>query len=126
MFATLRQRVTRLQSEVERLRATLRTTTAQAEAQARQAAAALGVHVPDHRVDADVVDMAAPARGVRAAAGTALKRLGQGVLGLVALAMLGLALWSLGLFVSVSLLAFVIVTRGLGLRVDLSPRGAAA
>jgi hypothetical protein len=38
---------------------------------------------------------------------------------LLAMSILGIALWSLGIFVGSALLAFVVVTRGLGLRIDI-------
>jgi hypothetical protein len=47
------------------------------------------------------------------------RRTSQGLMVLLAMSILGIALWSLGIFVGSALLAFVVVTRGLGLRIDI-------
>jgi len=106
----------------------VREATSSARATAEQALSSMGLR-PAAFDDGDVIDVA-PA----AASGTALildtvkrlaKRTSQGVLLFVAVAVLGIAMWSLGLFVGAALLAFVIVTRGLGLRIDIAaPRPA--
>lgn len=107
----------------------MREATSTARATAEQALNSMGLR-PAAFDDGDVIDVDPAPPG----SGTALifdtvkrlaKRTSQGVLLVVAVAVLGIAMWSLGLFVGAALLAFVIVTRGLGLRIDVAaPRPA--
>ena len=107
----------------------MRQATATARATAEQALVAVGMR-PAVVDDSTVVDVgpAAPVTGgalILDAVKRLARRTSQGVLLFVAVAVLGVALWSLGLFVGAALLVFVIVTRGLGLRLDVAtPRPA--
>lgn len=75
--------------------------------------------------DADTIDVEPPRRGlVDGAVRSVVRQTTRGMLVFAAAVLLGAALWSLGIFVGASLLAFVVVTRGLGLRIDVSPRPA--
>ena len=102
----------------------MRQATATARANAEQALVAMGVR-PAAFDDSAVIDVG-PAASVTGGAlildavKRLAKRTSQGVLLFVAVAVVGIALWSLGVFVGAALLAFVIVTRGLGLRIDLA------
>jgi len=120
MMDTFAARIERLRRQVDELRGVVK----DAQVQATQALAALGVKPP--APEPETIDVTPPDTSLAGRARGALKLVTQGALIVVAFAVLGVALWSLGLFVSASLLAFVIVTRGLGLRVELSPRGATA
>ena len=108
----------------------MRTATWAARASAEQALVAMGIRPADFgaRDAGDIIDVTPPATGAGLILDTVkrlAKRTSQGVLLFVAVAVLGVALWSLGLFVGAALLAFVIVTRGLGLRIDVAaPRPA--
>jgi hypothetical protein len=116
----LHEHQARLRRQVEATARAVR----QAQAQTEQAMAALGLKPPGP--DAPVIDVEAPGGGLVKGAIRGLARNAlRGALLLATLVLLGAALWSLGIFIGASLLAFVVVTRGLGLRIDLStPRPA--
>ncbi len=83
---------------------------------------ALGLPPPD---DSPVIDVGEAPTTLTGKVAAIAKVVSRGVLAVVAIALLGFALWSLGMFVSASLVAFVVMTRGLGLRIEV-PRAAAA
>ncbi len=85
------------------------------EAQAELAKERFGLPTRATNKD-DVVDIGPPT-GVLTALGVAVKRTAQGCLLAASFALLGVALLSLGMFAGAAALAFVVITRGLGLRV---------
>lgn len=97
-----------------------------ARARTEQAMQALGLSPP--RPEADVIDVDVNTDANHGLVGGAVRGLvrhtTRGLLLVAAAVLLGAALWSLGIFLGASLLAFVVVTRGLGLRIDVSPRPA--
>ena len=87
------------------------------EQQVEQAKVRFGLQsAPQKR--SDIVDVG-PRAGLRSTLAVALKRGAQGLLLAGSFALLGFALLSLGMFAGAVALAFVVVTRGLGLRVDV-------
>lgn len=114
----LQEHQARLRRQVEATARAVR----QARAQTEQAMAALGLQppAPETVIDVDTRGGGLVKDAVRGLARQALR----GTLFLATLVLLGAALWSLGIFIGASLLAFVVVTRGLGLRIDVSPRPA--
>jgi hypothetical protein len=83
------------------------------------ALAAVGVPRPDP-AERDVIDVGSGSGNIAVDAVKQLvRRTSQGLMLLLAISVLGVALWSLGIFVGAALLAFVIITRGLGLRIDI-------
>jgi hypothetical protein len=72
----------------------------------------------------DVVDVGAPASVLRTVAAVA-KRSVQGVLLAVSFGLLGFALVALGMFAGAAALAFLVITRGLGLRINVKGPAAA-
>ncbi|MDP2339333.1 MAG: hypothetical protein Q8O67_00125 [Deltaproteobacteria bacterium] len=68
----------------------------------------------------DVVDVGPRSRvGVFQVLASVAKRSAQGVLLAVSFGLLGFALLSLGMFAGAAALAFLVITRGLGLRIDV-------
>lgn len=123
-FDSIHARTARLRRQVQATRRAVD----DARAQTVQALERLGVRPPtgDASADGPVVDVEASDGGVGGAVRGLVRRTGQGIFFVVAVVLLGAALMSLGMFVAASLLAFVVVTRGLGLRVDLGPRASVA
>jgi hypothetical protein len=119
-FDHLRDHRERLRRRVDAVARDLR----QARDETGRAMAALGLSPP--APEGDIVDVEVdPAGGAVVGAVRGLVRqTTRGLLLVVAAVLLGAALWSLGIFLGASLLAFVVVTRGLGLRIDVSPRPA--
>lgn len=94
-----------------------------ARAQTEQALRTLGLEPPTP--DVHVVDVETGGHGiVGGAVRGVIRQTTRGLMLLASAILLGAALWSLGIFLGASLLAFVVVTRGLGLRIDMSPRPA--
>jgi hypothetical protein len=116
---TFQERMARLRRRVHATRRAVDDMRTQATAALEQ----LGVR-PRSTPAGAVVDVVAADAGVGGAVRGLLRRTGQAMVLMVSAALLGAALWSLGIFMATSLLAFVIVTRGLGLRVDLGPQAA--
>jgi hypothetical protein len=122
-FDSIHARTARLRRQVQATRRAVD----DARTQTVQALERLGVRPPTGEASGDagpVVDV--EAGGVGGAVRGLVRRTGQGIFFVVAVVLLGAALMSLGMFVAASLLAFVVVTRGLGLRVDLGPRASVA
>jgi len=117
-FDSIHARTARLRRHVQATRRAVD----DARAQTVQALERLGVRPPTAAAG-PVVDVEASDRvvGLGGVVRGLVRRTGQGIFFLVAVVLLGAALMSLGMFVAASLLAFVVVTRGLGLRVDLGP-----
>ena len=108
----LRRRVDAVSREVHRARA-----------QTEQALRTLGLEPPPP--DADVIDVDTGRHGlVGGTVRSVVRQTTRGLMLFAAAILLGAALWSLGIFLGASLLAFVVLTRGLGLRIDVSPRPA--
>jgi hypothetical protein len=105
----LRRRVNTVSRDLRRVRA-----------ETGRAMASLGLSLAP---EGDVVDVAPPKSGGGALRGL-VRQATRGVLLVAAAILLGAALWSLGIFLGASLLAFVVVTRGLGLHIDVAPRPA--
>ncbi len=119
MFDAFSRRFERLRLQV---RAVRRAAT-EARAQTDQALRAFGID--SARAAAPVIDVAADRRGPAAVATAVGKAMLQGAAIATAAILLGLALLSLGIFAGAAALAFVVVTRGLGLHIDLrAPRAA--
>jgi hypothetical protein len=119
MFDAFSRRFERLRQQVR----AVRRAAAAARAQTDQALRALGVD--PGRTAAPVIDVAAARRGAAAHLHAAGRRALQGAAVASAAILLGLALLSLGIFAGAAILAFVVVTRGLGLHIDLrAPRPA--
>jgi len=94
-----------------------------ARAQTEQALRTLGIEPPPP--DADVIDVETGDHGlVGGAVRSVVRQTTRGLMLVAAAVLLGAALWSLGIFLGASLLAFVVLTRGLGLRIDVTPRPA--
>jgi hypothetical protein len=118
-FDRLRDHRDRLRRRVDAVAHDVR----RARAETDQALRHLGFTPPTP--DADVIDVEAPRHGlVGGAVRGVVRQTTRGLMLLAAAVLLGAALWSLGIFLGASLLAFVVVTRGLGLRIDVSPRPA--
>lgn len=111
VFPDLPRRWERLRRQVR----AVRRATDDVKAQTDRALRALGVHTGPSAPVVDVGD------GARAAWRGIASRATQGIAVAVATVLLGMALVSLGFFVGAALLAFVVLTRGLGLRVELRP-----
>ena len=116
---TFQERIARLRRRVHATRRAVDDVRSQAASALEQ----MGVR-PRSDPAGSVVDVVAAGAGFGAALRGLARRTGQGIVLMVSAALLGAALWSLGIFMATSLLAFVIVTRGLGLRVDLGPQAA--
>lgn len=96
-----------------------------ARARAEQVLLSVGVELPKADTG-DVIDVDTDGSLIRNTVKQLVRRTSQGLMLFVAVAVFGVALWSLGIFVGAAMLAFVVVTRGLGLRIDLAmPRAAA-
>lgn len=108
----------RLRRQVEATARAIR----KAQAQTEQAMSALGLSPP--APEAPVIDVAPRGGLVNDAVRGLARATLRGALFLATLVLLGAALWSLGIFIGASMLAFVVVTRGLGLRIDVTPRPA--
>ncbi|HEY1100543.1 MAG TPA: hypothetical protein VGF99_16500, partial [Myxococcota bacterium] len=94
-------------------------------ARAEQVLLSLGVELPKADTG-DVIDVDTDGSLIRNTVKQLVRRTSQGLMLFVAVAVFGVVLWSLGIFVGAAMLAFVVVTRGLGLRIDLAvPRAAA-
>ena len=118
-FESLQEHQSRLRRQVEATARAVR----QARAQTEQAMAALGLQQAGP--ETPVIDVEPRPGGLVHDAVRGLARQAiRGALLLATLVLLGAALWSIGVFIGASLLAFVVVTRGLGLRIDVSPRPA--
>lgn len=113
-FSALRRRVRGFKKRVDDV-----------QQRADAALVALGIPRPDPAAH-DVIDVGSGSGNIVVdAVKQVVRRTSQGLMLLVAMSVLGVALWSLGIFVGAALLAFVIVTRGLGLRIDIPvPRAA--
>jgi hypothetical protein len=124
LFDSIHARTARLRRQVRATRRAVQ----DARAQTVQALERLGVRPPtaDASGAGPVVDVEASGGGVGSVVRGLVRRTGQGIFFVVAVVLLGAALMSLGMFVAASLLAFVVVTRGLGLRVDLGPQAGVA
>jgi hypothetical protein len=124
-FDSIHARTARLRRQVQATRRAVD----DARAQTVQALERLGVRPPTGNASGDagpVVDVEPSDSGVGGVVLGLVRRTGQGIFFVVAVVLLGAALMSLGMFVAASLLAFVVVTRGLGLRVDLGPQASVA
>lgn len=107
-FSAVRRRVRAFRKRVDEV-----------QHRADAALAALGVPRPDPS-EHDVIDVGSGSGNIVVDAVKQLaRRASQGLMLLLAMSVLGVALWSLGIFVGAALLAFVVVTRGLGLRIDI-------
>jgi hypothetical protein len=110
-FSALRRRVRQFKKRVDEV-----------QQRADAALVALGVPRPDPSA-ADVIDVGSGSGNIVVDTVKQLaRRTSQGLMLLLAMSVLGIALWSLGIFVGSALLAFVVVTRGLGLRIDIPVR----
>jgi len=96
----------------------------QARAETERAMASLGLCPPAPEGEVVDVDPVVGIGVVTSAVRGIVRQTTRGLLLVAAAVLFGAALWSLGIFVSTSLLAFVVVTRGLGLHIDLAPRPA--
>lgn len=117
-FDRLRDHRDRLRRRVDAVSRDLR----RARAETERAMASLGLSPP--APEGDVVDVDPPGTVVGGAVRGLVRQTTRGVLLVAAAILLGAALWSLGIFLGASLLAFVVVTRGLGLHIDVAPRPA--
>jgi hypothetical protein len=107
-LSALRRRVRQFKKRVDEV-----------QQRADAALVALGVPRPDPSA-ADVIDVGSGSGNIVVDTVKQLaRRTSQGLMLLLAMSVLGIALWSLGIFVGSALLAFVVVTRGLGLRIDI-------
>jgi hypothetical protein len=110
MFVPVGSRLHRLRSRVR----AVRRAASEARQQTEQALQALGVNTG--RPAAQVIDVD-PRR--QSMFQVIAARTLQGLAVAASMVLLGIALWSLGMFLGASLLAFVVVTRALGLHIDL-------
>lgn len=112
----LRDRLHQLRLQLGDAERRLRDVRTQTEA----AMTAMGMLTPTPQDQAPIIDVGPASSSPVVAVFNALARACVRGLSFVAgVVLLGAALWSLGIFVSTALLAFVVVTRGMGLRVDV-------
>lgn len=97
---------------------------AEFETQAELVRERFGLQSPQQNKQDVVVDVGARV-GVVGVVASLAKRTVQGVLLATSFALLGFAMLALGMFAGAAALAFLLITRGLGLRVDLPSRPAA-
>ena len=100
---------------------------AEFEAQAELAKERFGLQTGPKKRDDDVIDVgpSARSRGLVSTLGSLAKRSAQGILLVTSFALLGIAMLALGLFAGAAGLAFWVITRGLGLRIDVKGPAAA-
>ena len=104
--------------------------TKQARVRAASALLALGIQ-PPVADRSEVIDVQPTRSGhlivdtVKRLARQTSQGVSKGIALCVGVAVLGLALWAMGIFVGAAALAYVVLTRGFGLRIDLgTPRPA--
>jgi hypothetical protein len=118
MFDAFSRRLDRLRSQVR----AVRRAASDVRAQTDQALRTFGIDPSEPRRAAPVIDVGTAQRGRANAASAAVAAVAKAALQGAALAgaavLLGIALLSLGMFTGAAVLAFVVVTRGLGLHID--------
>ncbi len=119
---TLRQRIARLSETMAGTFKQARESAKRANVAAENAMAAMGVKPPAE--EGPVVDVGDTSAGPGVVASLA-RRTAKGLMLVTAASLLVCALWALGMFAAASVLAFMVLTRGLGLRIDLNRPAAA-
>jgi hypothetical protein len=118
-----RERWDALRLRVRDVRRSVRRAGEQARVQTDQALAALGLPPTPPN---PVIDVAAHDAGAAGPTRALVRGAVRGLALVSATVLLGVALLALGIFAGAAFLAFLVVTRGLGLRIDVGSRAAAA
>jgi hypothetical protein len=114
---SIRDRLAELRATIATAARRAKKTAADANVALERAMAAMGVAPPQD--EGDVVDVGDdPVSG--GVVSSLARRTAKGLMLLTAASLLACALWALGMFAAASILAFLVLTRGLGLRIDLN------